>query len=172
MSYLTALLSHEDVLMDQGFVNATPITERPDIPTSAPDWDGDGLPDIALYNPYWIGAEIEIYNRRAEKIATFYREGLPENYPAEEPYFGRDLHTVTGILEEGEDALAFLDFTEDGSKVRILEPGSCGSESLAETAYFIPADEAIYYSAQFSGEVIAFPLRPESGPDGILLYHP
>ncbi|HND33525.1 MAG TPA: hypothetical protein PLA94_26180, partial [Myxococcota bacterium] len=171
-NYFTGFLSHEDILTDQGFLNASLITERPDISTGAPDWDGDGIADIALYNPHWIGARIEIYNHRAEQIAAFYREDLPDNYPQEDPYFGDRLHTVTGFLGEGEDALAFLDFSDNGPKVRILEPGSCGSVSLAETAYFFPAADAGGSSAYITNEIIGFPFYPEGGPNGILLYHP
>ncbi|HND34745.1 MAG TPA: FG-GAP repeat protein, partial [Myxococcota bacterium] len=133
-------------------LNGSPIPGNFGRAIAAPDWDGDGLPDIATYNNEEQESDFFVYRGTdADLLAHYYRDPVPPPTAWETP-FGFGAQTVDGLVEEGQQAILIEDRdTPNGDRIRVLLPGSCGSEPVAETPYLLRDPLTIEYTPFLAG---------------------
>jgi hypothetical protein len=139
------LVDHADAITDQGYFNGVSLPGDFGTVISAPDWDGDGLPDLAVYGNNNKESDLFVYRGTdMEPLAHYYRDpALPVDWATP---FGFGAQTVDGLLEEGQQAILLEDRdTPEGDRIRILVPGSCGTEPIVETPYLLRDPNTVEY---------------------------
>jgi hypothetical protein len=145
------LVDHADAITDQGYLNGRPVPGSFGRAIPAPDWDGDGLPDIAVYDNDNQNTEFFVHRGTdAVLLVSYYRDPIPEH--SWDTPFGFGAQMVDGLLEEGQQAILIEDRdTPNGDRIRVLLPGSCGSEAMTETPYLLRDPLTIEYMPFLAG---------------------
>lgn len=136
-------LSQEDAVYDNGIINAIylPVrnTEFFTAPTSTPDWNGDGLEDIAMIDTSHtnLGDVLIVSPISYWPLATYITSDQAREV------LGNHLERVEGFEGKGEEGL-LVDKAQDyvgPTSYFFLAPGGCGTLSIEEVGSPLIQDE-------------------------------
>lgn len=152
--------SQEDAVYDQGIANAIYLPVRNtdadlSAPVSTPDWDGDGLEDIAIRdNSQTSPGDIRIVSPLSQwPLATYITSTHAES-------LGMHLARIDGFSGEGQEGLIVdkdINYMEPRSYY-LLHPGGCGTIEIESVGDVLIQDELpIGYSTMWGqGQLLMF----------------
>lgn len=152
-------LSQEDAVYDDGIAYATHLplftySEYYANPASTPDWNGDGLEDIAVMDT----SRTDIGDVRI--VSPMFQWPLATYITSDHEVLGVLLQRVEGFGEEGEESL-LVDKAKDyvgPTSYYFLQPGGCGTLEITDVGSPLIQDELpIGYSTIWGeGELLMF----------------